>query len=772
MIESKLHQQDNESLAAVKSFRDASYESQEMKKLLSLHAPDEKVPMGLSDISYNPSNVFPEWILGNAAWRNAPKQIDNANEISDILNTPLSKRTSDQTSTIIHWLMSVWGIANSMGFKRCAAMFREFNFSAYEPGESIIKEGERGLTFYIIVSGTASVHKEGIGVVGQLSKGKGFGEIALTQGKDLRTATVTSMTRVEVLSLRKLEYDYFVRDLQEMEKRENFMILSQCKLFRSWPKGKIEKACNACLRKTFEAGSYIFRQGDPPDDLFVVIEGSVNIFKELVIVCKNRWPVAMDEWKERVRRVTKPIMLTTLQRGDFFGEMAILKNQARSTSAIAGTRCILITLDKNEFLHLVNNGSAPGHTLRDDDEELQQALQKYVDDDDVIEIVSEIKGGPNSAAFVGNKKVQKTELENRVHAHLSYLPDTVSSGGYSSNAKQTKKANPLARSHPLGRIPSHTASSYKNHSTFAASPKPNEKEMMEITRQADVTEKIRKAVMETYELKEDKLEPKAGYKIIEAFSHPHRKDQVRSAPSGEFRSKQRFLSDKKPTALVVQVPPLAGSNPLPPHRSSIAFLPQKRLSLPGLDNDVDSTFDPNRIILRRNSAINFGRLYEHLYHQLRQDGLNSPSHRKSPVRRSVFFEPNSSKPLNADVPVNITDHVPFSEKESVRIVSGTVDQCTPDSPNKFIQPLLAKLSRRDTQRSRLMTRSSSFIVARQPGSSSNFEDSDGLKAENIIKNLNSAIDLAAEVGTRKSIIAANLKLLNKSKVSYRDVMEG
>ncbi len=36
-------------------------------------------------------------------------------------------------------------------------------------------------------------------------------------------------------------------------------------------------------------------------------------------------------------------------------------------------------------------------------------------------------------------------------------------------------------------------------------PRLNEKEMMEITRQEDVTEKIRKAVMKTSEFKEDKL---------------------------------------------------------------------------------------------------------------------------------------------------------------------------------------------------------------------------------------------------------------------------
>lgn len=140
-----------------------------------------------------------------------------------------------------------------------------------------------------------------------------------------------------------------------VDRRENFQILSQCALFKSWPKGKIEKICNTCLRRTFEPGQYIFRQGDPPEDLFVVVEGTVNIFKELVIVCKNRWPVATHKWKQRVKRVTQPIMLKALQRGDYFGEVAILKNQTRSTSAIAVARTVLITLDKLEFLHSVSH---------------------------------------------------------------------------------------------------------------------------------------------------------------------------------------------------------------------------------------------------------------------------------------------------------------------------------------------------------------------------------------------------------------------------------
>lgn len=285
-----------------------------MRRLLMLREPEPKTAPSSGAVNYRSSDVFPDWVLANSMWKNAPKTIEKDNEISEILKIPVMKRTQEQVSTLIHWLMSVWGIANTMGYKRCGAMFKEFKYTVFEAGENIIKEGERGLTFYIIISGTTTVHKEGIGTVGTLTKGKSFGEIALTQGKDLRTATVTATTKVEVLSLHKHDYDYFVRDLQEMERRENFQILSQCTLFKSWPKGKIEKICNTCLRKTYEAGSYIFRQGDPPDDLFVVVEGTVNIFKELVIVCKNRWPVDKHKWKQRVHRLTQPIMLKALQR--------------------------------------------------------------------------------------------------------------------------------------------------------------------------------------------------------------------------------------------------------------------------------------------------------------------------------------------------------------------------------------------------------------------------------------------------------------------------
>ena len=56
----------------------------------------------------------------------------------------------------------------------------------------------------------------------------------------------------------------------------------------------------------------VVSQGDPPNDLCIIVEGNVNIVKELVIVCKNRWPVGLREWKERTKKIHKPILLKQL----------------------------------------------------------------------------------------------------------------------------------------------------------------------------------------------------------------------------------------------------------------------------------------------------------------------------------------------------------------------------------------------------------------------------------------------------------------------------
>ena len=69
-----------------------------------------------------------------------------------------------------------------------------------------------------------------------------------------------------------------------------------------------------------------------------------------------------------------------INRSDFFGEVAILKEQPRSTSAIAANRCVLLSLDRLEFLHLISygNSSVTGSSIDEEDKRFNEIISKYI----------------------------------------------------------------------------------------------------------------------------------------------------------------------------------------------------------------------------------------------------------------------------------------------------------------------------------------------------------------------------------------------------------
>ena len=69
----------------------------------------------------------------------------------------------------------------------------------YQPGTSIVTEGERGKGFYVITKGQTSVNVGGTPVA-TLEEGSYFGEMAAFDGGP-RTATITAKTAVSALEL-------------------------------------------------------------------------------------------------------------------------------------------------------------------------------------------------------------------------------------------------------------------------------------------------------------------------------------------------------------------------------------------------------------------------------------------------------------------------------------------------------------------------------------------------------------------------------------------
>jgi CRP-like cAMP-binding protein len=97
---------------------------------------------------------------------------------------------------------------------------------------------------------------------------------------------------------------------------------------------------------TYSAGERIFAQGELGTEMFIIQEGEVQIIKHI-----------NDESH----------VLSNLERGDFFGEMALLENTARTADAVA----------VSDVKVLIINGSRFDEMLRKNPEIAVRIIRKY-----------------------------------------------------------------------------------------------------------------------------------------------------------------------------------------------------------------------------------------------------------------------------------------------------------------------------------------------------------------------------------------------------------
>jgi CRP/FNR family transcriptional regulator, cyclic AMP receptor protein len=96
---------------------------------------------------------------------------------------------------------------NRRHLKRLAAASEVADFMS---GHTIVREGEPGDAFFVVLAGQAKVTSNGK-LVNRVLPGDHFGEISLLDG-DVRTATVTSETPMTLLTLPRPRFLKALRD--------------------------------------------------------------------------------------------------------------------------------------------------------------------------------------------------------------------------------------------------------------------------------------------------------------------------------------------------------------------------------------------------------------------------------------------------------------------------------------------------------------------------------------------------------------------------------
>jgi hypothetical protein len=124
-----------------------------------------------------------------------------------------------------------------------------------------------------------------------------------------------------------------IRGLKELDGAADIPVteialLGRTSILRSLSPASIEALARRCQPKTFSSNSSIITQGDKGTEVFVIVDGEVDVFRD----------------NQRLR---------TMGRGDIFGEIAVLSNQPRSATVKSLGTVDVLRISQDDFVTFV-----------------------------------------------------------------------------------------------------------------------------------------------------------------------------------------------------------------------------------------------------------------------------------------------------------------------------------------------------------------------------------------------------------------------------------
>ncbi|HET6594922.1 MAG TPA: ATP-binding cassette domain-containing protein [Anaerolineales bacterium] len=211
----------------------------------------------------------------------------------------------------------------------------------FPPNSAIVRQGEKGDKFYILLDGKADVYINTPGKseiqVNQLKPGQYFGEMALL-GEGVRRATVKAAHEgpASVLALDEKAFNSLIDDSRSL--REELMgIVERRNTYHQLQtlSSLDEHVLNSILKDkqpvTYQEGHEIIKQGEVGDTFYLLLDGQVDIL------------VKDDGGGES--------LVNQISRGSFFGEMALMGNKRRNATVRVSKEhsAKLIELSISEF---------------------------------------------------------------------------------------------------------------------------------------------------------------------------------------------------------------------------------------------------------------------------------------------------------------------------------------------------------------------------------------------------------------------------------------
>ena len=151
-----------------------------------------------------------------------------------------------------------------------------------------------------------------------------------------------------LFGLDRATFNHIVQEAASKKRKYYSNILSKVQILAEIDPYEKEQLCDTLKEEEFPADSYIVKQGEQGDRFYIIAEGKL-----------------IAEKKERPS--TEPKKVFEYKEGDYFGEIALVKNTVRQASIKAVTDCRVVSIDRDAFKRLLG----PMEDI------LQRNMQKY-----------------------------------------------------------------------------------------------------------------------------------------------------------------------------------------------------------------------------------------------------------------------------------------------------------------------------------------------------------------------------------------------------------
>ncbi|XP_032190604.1 cGMP-dependent protein kinase 2 isoform X4 [Mustela erminea] len=218
---------------------------------------------------------------------------------------------------------------------------------SYQQGGYIIKQGEPGNHIFVLAEGRLEVF-QGEKFLSSIPMWTTFGELAILYNCT-RTASVKAITNVKTWALDREVFQNIMRRTAQARDEQYRNFLRSVSLLKNLPEDKLTKIIDCLEVEYYDKGDYIIREGEEGSTFFILAKGKVKV-------------------TQSTEGHDQPQLIKTLQKGEYFGEKALISEDVRSANIIAEENDVAcLVIDRETFNQTVGTF-----------EELQKYLEGYV----------------------------------------------------------------------------------------------------------------------------------------------------------------------------------------------------------------------------------------------------------------------------------------------------------------------------------------------------------------------------------------------------------